>query len=86
MLGAIKHITGDNFFSFRKTAHWYICIVHPTQSKLLWCSRLPLSWTVPPNSPELNALVTRFMESYSSISVSCQSKRLKKSSSDWSNA
>jgi len=30
MLDAIKHITDDNFFSFRKTAHR--CVVCVTQS------------------------------------------------------
>jgi len=35
------------------------------------------------NSPELNALITRFMESYSSVSMSGESKRWKKSSSNW---
>jgi len=35
-----------------------------------------------PNSPELSALITKFRESYSSVSKSCESKRLKKSSSD----
>ena len=38
-----------------------------------------------PNSPELNALITRFRESYSSVSVSREAKRLKKSSS-WLNS
>jgi len=37
---------------------------------------------MPPNSPVLNALTTRFWESYTSVSMSQQS-RLKKSSSDW---
>jgi len=35
--------------------------------QLLQCSRPRLSWTMPPNSPELNALITRFRESYSSV-------------------
>jgi len=39
-----------------------------------------------PNSPELNALITRFWESYRSVSMSHESKRLKKSSSDWLNS
>ena len=41
---------------------------------------------MPPISPELNALITRFMESYSSARMSRGSKRLKKSSSDWLNS
>jgi len=39
-----------------------------------------------PNSPKLNALIIRFRESYSIVSMSCESKRLKKSSSDWLNS
>ena len=35
--------------------------------------------------PELNALTTRFRESYSSVSMSRESKTLKKSSSNWLN-
>jgi len=37
-------------------------------------------------SPKLNAFIMRFRESYSSVSMSCESKRLKKSSSDWLNS
>ena len=44
-----------------------------------------LSWTMPPNSPELNTLITRFTESYSSVIMSRESKRLKKWSS-WLNS
>jgi len=40
----------------------------------------------PSNSPELSALITRFRESYSSVSMSCELKRLKKSRSDWLNS
>jgi len=57
--------------------------------QMLQHSRLPFSWTMSRNSPELNALVTRFSESYnlySSVSMSRESKRLKKSSSDWLNS
>jgi len=39
-----------------------------------------------PQQPELNALITRFTESYSSVSISRESKRLKKSRSDWLNS
>jgi len=38
-----------------------------------------------PNSPELNALITRFRETHSSVSMSRESKRLKKSRSNWLN-
>ena len=40
----------------------------------------------PTASSKLNALITRFRESYSSMSMSCESKRLKKSSSEWLNS
>jgi len=39
-----------------------------------------------PQQPELNALTKRFRESYSSLSMSHESKRLKKSRSDWLNS
>ena len=39
-----------------------------------------------PQQPELNALTTRFRELYSSVSMSRESKRLKKSRSNWLNS
>jgi len=48
--------------------------------QLLQRYRLPFSSTMPPNSPELNALITIFRESYSSVNMSRESERLKKSS------
>jgi len=39
-----------------------------------------------PKSPKLSALITRFRESYSSLNMSLESKRLKKSSSSWLNS
>jgi len=69
-----------------KTAHW--CIVCATQCNC--CSALGLFSPVPrphpPNSPELNALITRFRESYSCVIMSHESKRLKKSGSNWLNS
>jgi len=44
-------------------------------------SRRPL-----PQSPKLNALITRYRESYSSVRTSRESKRLKKSSNYWLNS
>ena len=41
---------------------------------------------MPPTSHELNALITAFRESYSSVNMSRESKRLKKSRSDWLNS
>jgi len=67
-------------YETQKTAHW--CIVRATQANC--CSTLDFLSPEPcPNSPELNALITRFMESYSSVSMSGESKRWKKSSSNW---
>ena len=69
----------------QKTAYW--CIVRATQSN--FCSALNFfSPELCPNSPELNALITRFRESYSSMIMSHESKRLilkrlKKPSSKW---
>jgi len=40
----------------------------------------------PLQQPELKALITRFRESYSSMSMSRESKILKKSRSDWLNS
>jgi len=50
MSDTIKHIT-DDIFSFRKTAHWCICIVHATQSNC--CGTLDfLSPETCPKQPE----------------------------------
>jgi len=68
----------------QKTAHW--CIMLVTQFNC--CSALdflsPEPW--PPNDSELNALITRLREPYSSVSTSHESKRLKKSRSNWLNS
>ena len=53
--------------------------------QLLQCSQLSFSWTMPQQLSGLNALITWFRESYSIVSVSCESKRLKKSNS-WLNS
>ena len=86
MFDAIKCITDDIFFfhedSALAAAH-ALCMQHSPTAAALSTSFL-LNHAMPPNSPELNALITRFRESYSSVS-SCGSKGLKKSSSDWLN-
>ena len=86
MSDAIKHITDNIFFSFRKTAHWCICIVRATQYNC--CSALDFlsPEPYPPNSPQLSALITRFRESYSSVSMSRELKRLKKLRRDYLNS
>jgi len=83
MSDAIKHITDDTF-SFKKTAHWCTCIVHATQSNCCGALDFLTSFLLnhAPNSPEMKALITRFRKSYSSLSMSHESKRLKKSMSD----
>jgi len=56
-----------------------LCVQHsPSAAALLTSFRLNHAH----NSPELNALLTRFGESYSSVSMSRESKRLKKSRSN----
>jgi len=59
------------------------CVCNTVQ--LLQRYRLPFYWTMPPTVPQLNALITRLRESHSSVSMSRESKRLKKSSS-WLNS
>jgi len=54
--------------------------------QLLQRFRLPFSWTMAHKSPKLNVLVTRFRESYSSVSMSRESKGLNKSGSNWLNS
>jgi len=41
---------------------------------------------MPPKSRKLKTLITKFRESYSNMRMSRESKRLKKSSSDWLNS
>ena len=67
----------------QKVTYWRMCVQRsPTAA-----ARLPFSWTMSPKSrPKLKALLTRFRESHSSVSISHESKRLKKSSSDWLNS
>ena len=51
-----------------------LCACNTVQ--LLQHSRLPFSSAVPPKSPKLNALITRFRESYSSVNMSRESKKI----------
>ena len=64
----MKHIT-DDIFSFRKTGRWCTCIVCVKKSNC--CGALYFL----SNSSELNSLVTRFRESYSSVSMSRESNK-----------
>jgi len=43
--------------------------------QLLQRSWLRSCWTMPPNSPKMNALITRFRKSYNSMSISRESKK-----------
>jgi len=80
MLDAIKHIT-DIFLSvIQRTGAHVLCVQHSVNAAALSTSFL---LNHAPDSPEMNALLTRLRESYSSISMSRESTRLKKSSSDW---
>jgi len=73
-----------------------LCVQHSLTAAALSTSFLYLNFkrkkvksaaaTMPPKSPELNALIIRFRESRSSVNTSRESKRLKKSSSDWLNS
>ena len=71
----LKHITDmfhditDDIFSFRNTVHRCTCIVRATQSNC--CGALDFLSPEPcPLRTELNALTTRFMEPYVSVSMS----------------
>jgi len=67
----------------QKREHWHV--VCATQSNC--CSAVGFLSPEPcPEQPDLNALITGFSESYSSVSMSRESKRLKKSSNDWLNS
>jgi len=60
-----------------------LCLQHnPTAAALLTSFLLNHA----PNSPELNALITRLRESYISVSMSSESKRPTISRSDWLNS
>ena len=85
MLDAIKHITDNNLFFQEDSALVHMHCACDTVQLLRHC-RLRFSWIIPRNSPEQNALITRFRESYNSASMSRESKRLKKSSSDCMNS
>jgi len=68
---------------FRRHHTGALCTQHSPTAVALSTSFLP---NHAPNSPEMNALITRFRDSYSSVSMSHKSKELKKSSSDWLNS
>ena len=66
----------------KKSSHLSFAII--AQSN--FCSALHFVYPkTAPNSPEQNALTARFRESYINVSISRESKRLKKSSS-WLNS
>jgi len=84
MSDAIKHITDDIFFLSgrqRIGAH-ALCVQHSSTAAVLSTSFL-LNHSR--QQPELNALITILRESCSSVSrpMSSESKRLKKSGSDY---
>jgi len=63
----------------QRTGAHVLCVQHSVTAAALSTSFL---LNHAPDSPEMNALITRLRESYSSISMSRESARLKKSSSD----
>jgi len=85
MSDAIKHIRNtDDIFLFQEDSAWCTCII-TTQSNS--CGSLDfLSLKPCPQQSRLNALTTRSRESYSSVSMSRESNRQKKSRSDWLNS
>ena len=74
MLDAIKHITDDIFVFQEDSAlvDMHCACNSPTAAAL---STSFLLNHAPPNSPELSASMTRFRESYSSVSMSPDSKK-----------
>jgi len=82
----VRHCLTHNrwlFFFFQKDSslvHMH-CAYNAVQ--LLRRSQIPFFRSMPPNNSKLNTLNTRFRDSYSSMSMSHESKRLKKPSSDW---
>jgi len=85
MSDAIKHITDDIFFFHEDSPLVNMhCACNTVQ--LLWLSRLPFSETMPPQQPGAECVDYKFRESYSSMSMSHESERLKKSRSVWLNS
>jgi len=60
-----------------------LCMQHSPTAAALSTSFLP---NHAPQQPKLNALITKFRKSYSSVNMSRESKRLKKSRSSWLNS
>jgi len=81
----LQHYLGKE--ETQKTAHWclVLCIQHSPTSAALSTSFLLDHAPPQKKSPELNAVITRLRESYSSM-MSRESKRLKNSSSNWLNS
>jgi len=78
MSDAIRHITHDIFLLSGRHRIGALCMQQSNCcGDLDFLSPKPCPHTI--NSPELNALTTRLRESYSSVSMSRESKRLKKS-------
>ena len=76
-INVTRYPTHHRWHFLRKTVHWCTCIVRATQSNC--CNSLDFLLNHAPQQSELNALTTRCRESYSSVSMSRESKRVKKS-------
>ena len=61
-----------------------LCACNTVQ--LLQRTRLPLIWTMHPKRPKLNALITRFRESYRSAKYESWAKKTEEISSNWLNS
>jgi len=71
MLDAINYVTDETFFFQEDSALVHMHYARNTVQLLRRC-RLSFSWTMPPSSPELNALITRFRDSFSCVWVVSQ--------------
>jgi len=86
ILTVIKHVADDNFV-FSRTVHRHI--MHATHSNCrransqFQFSSVLLIITFSLKAQQWSPLNIRFRDSHISTSISCQSTRLKKSSSDW---
>jgi len=82
MSDAIKHTTGDFFLSGRQRIGAHALCVQLQHSPTAAALSTSFLLNHVPNSPEWNALITIFRESYSNVNMSHESKRLKKSRND----
>ena len=83
MLDAVKHITDGIFFLSERQHTGALCVQHSPTAAALSTSFL---LNHAPQKPQAACVDTRFRESYSSVNMSRELKRLKKSSNYWLNS